>query len=115
MKYLCGLLFADDAAHSAKDPQQLMNRFSKACLNFTLTITLKNKNTGHGTGRVNLSPSITILEFVLEVVHDCICLGSTISDILSLKSEENSSYHSKADQDSMFQQEVNGKYQNPGI
>ena len=80
-----------------------------------LTTSLKNKNTGHGAERVNLSPSITILEFELEVVHDCIYLGSTISDILSLKSEENSSYHPKPDQDSMVQQEVNGKYQNPGL
>lgn len=102
-------------AHSAKDPQQLMNHFRKACQNLTLTTSLKNKNTGHGAERVNLSPSITILEFELEVVHDCIYLGSTISDILSLKSEENSSYHSKPDQDSMVQQEVNGKYQNPGL
>ena len=92
-----------------------MNHFSKACQNFTLTTSLKNKNTGHGAERVNLSPSGTIVEFELEVVHDCIYLGSTISDILSLKSEENSSYHSKSDQDSMVQQEVNGKYQNPGL
>lgn len=118
MKYLRDLLFANDAAitaHSAKDPQQVMNHFSKACQNFTLTTSLKNKNTGHGAERVNLSPSSTIVEFELEVVHDCIYLGSTISDILSLKSEENSSYHSKTDQDSMVQQEVNGKYQNPGL
>ena len=118
MKYLRDLLFADDAAitaHSAKDLQQLMNRFSKACQNFTLTTSLKNKNTGHGAERVNLSPSIKILEFELEVAHDCIYLGSTISEILSVKSEENSSYHSKPDQDSMVQQEVNGKYQNPDL
>ena len=116
MKYLRDLLFANDAAitaHSAKDPQQLMNHFSKACQNFTLTTSLKNNNTGHRAERVNLSPSITILEFELEVVHDWTVW--TISDILSLKSEENSSYHSKPDQDSMVQQEVNGKYQNPGL
>ena len=92
-----------------------MNHFSKACQNFTLTTSLKNKNTGHGAERVNLSLSGTIVEFELEVVHDCKYLGSTISDILSLKSEENNSYHSKTDQDSMVQQEVNGKYQNPGL
>ena len=40
MKYLRDLLFANDAAitaHSAKNPQQLMNHFSKSCQN------LKNK------------------------------------------------------------------------
>ena len=49
-------LFADDAAivaHSAEDLQQLMNRFSKACQDFGLTISLKKTQVmGHNMKNV---------------------------------------------------------------
>ena len=44
LKCLRDFLFADDAAvtvHSAEDPRQLMTRFSDACQDFGLTISLK--------------------------------------------------------------------------
>ena len=81
-------LFADDAtvvAHSAEDLQQLMNHFSKACQDFGLTISLK-KTQVMGQG-VDSPPSITISTQELEVVHDFVYFGSTISDTLSLDVE----------------------------
>ena len=81
-------LFADDeaiVAHSAKDLQQLMNHFSKACQDFGLTISLK-KTQVMGQGE-DSPPSITISTQELEVVHDFVYLGSTISDTLSLDVE----------------------------
>ena len=81
-------LFADNAAivaHSAEDLQQLMNRFSKDCQDFGLTISRK-KTQVMGQG-VDSPPSITISTQELEVVHDFVYLGSTISDTLSLDVE----------------------------
>ena len=78
-------LSADDAvvaAHSAEDLQQLMNRFRKACQDFGLTISLKKTQVMGQT--VDSPPSITISTQELEVVHDFVYLGSTISDSLSL-------------------------------
>ena len=61
LKCMRDFLFADDAAivaHSAEDLQQLMNRFSKACKDFGLTISLK-KTQVMGQG-MDSPPSITI-------------------------------------------------------
>ena len=84
------LLFADDAAviaHSAEELQQLITRFSEASRDFGLTISLKKtKVMGQD---VDLPPSISILEYELDVVHDFVYLCSTISDSLSLDSELN--------------------------
>ena len=78
-------LFTDVAAvvaHSAED-QQLMNRFSKACQDFGSTISLK-KTQVVGQG-VDSPTSVTILcRQELELVHDFVYLGSTISGTLSL-------------------------------
>ena len=64
--------------HSAEDLQQLMNRFSKGCQGFGLTISPKETQVmGQG---VDLPPSITISTQELEVVHEFVYLGSTISD-----------------------------------
>ena len=81
-------IFADVTAivaHSAEDLQQLMNRFSKACQDFGLTISLK-KTQVMGQG-VDSPPSITISMQELEVVHDFVYFGSTISDTPSLDVE----------------------------
>ena len=59
-----------------------MNRFSKACQDFGLTISLK-KTQIMGQG-VDSIPSITISTQESEVVHDFVYLGSTISDTLSM-------------------------------
>ena len=81
-------LFTDDAAvvaRSAKDLQQLINHFSKACQNFGLTISLKK--TQVMCQGVDSPPSITISIQELEDIHDFVYLGSTISDTLSLDVE----------------------------
>ena len=88
LKCMWDFLFADDAAvvaYSAEDLQQLMNRFSKVCQDFGLTISLK-KTQVMGQG-VDSPPSITISMQELEVLHDFMYLGSTISDTLSLDVE----------------------------
>ncbi|XP_060549441.1 uncharacterized protein LOC117675134 [Pantherophis guttatus] len=90
MKCLRDFLFADDdavTAHSAEDLQQLMDSFSKACQDFGLTISLK-KTQVMGQD-VDSPPCITISAQELEVVHDFVYLGSTISDTLSLDTELN--------------------------
>ncbi|XP_066482784.1 DBIRD complex subunit ZNF326 isoform X2 [Tiliqua scincoides] len=90
LKCLSDFLFADDAAvtaHSAKDLQQLMDRFSKACQDFGLTVSLKEAQVM--VQDVDSDPCITISEHELEVVHDFVHLGSTISDTLSLDNELN--------------------------
>ena len=85
LKCMWDFLFADDAAivaHSAEDLQQLLNHFSKACQDLGLTISLKKTQViGQGMD----SPlSIIISTQELEVVHDFLYLGSTISDTLTL-------------------------------
>ena len=88
LKCLRDFLFADDAAitaHSVDDLQQLMTRFSEACRDFGLTISLK-KTQVMGQD-VDSPPTISISDHELEVVHDFVYLGSTISDSLSLNLE----------------------------
>ena len=84
------MLFADDAAvtaHTEYDLQQLMNRFSHACRDFRLTISLKKTNV---LGQdVDTPPVITINNYQLEVVHEFTYLGSTIANNLSLDAELN--------------------------
>eukprot|EP00745_Piridium_sociabile_P043277 TRINITY_DN8831_c0_g1_i1.p1 TRINITY_DN8831_c0_g1~~TRINITY_DN8831_c0_g1_i1.p1 ORF type:complete len:1016 (+),score=240.62 TRINITY_DN8831_c0_g1_i1:1061-4108(+) len=90
LKCLRDFLFADDAAittHSAEELQQLMNRFSEACHDFGLTISLKKtKIMGQD---MESQPHIRISDHELDVVHDFEYLGSTITDSLSLDTELN--------------------------
>ena len=82
LKCMQDFLFANDAAlavHSAEDLQQFMNHFSRTCQDFGLTTSLK-KTQVMGQG-IHSPPSITISTQELEVVHDFVYLGSTISDI----------------------------------
>lgn len=90
LKCLRDFLFADDAAvtaHSAEDLQQLMSRFSVACQHFGLTISFK-KTQVMGQD-VDSPPAISINGHKLDVVHDFVYLGSTISDTLTLDIEIN--------------------------
>ena len=84
------VLFADDAAvtsHTEQQLQCLMDRFSQACKDFGLTISLKKTNV---LGQdVDISPLITIDNYELDVVHQFTYLGSTISDKPSLDAEIN--------------------------
>ncbi|XP_069194155.1 uncharacterized protein [Procambarus clarkii] len=85
-------LFADDAAvtaHSAEDLQRLRTHFNEACQVFGLTISLK-KTQVMGQG-VDFPLDISISDYKLEVVHDFVYLGSTISDSLSFDMELNKS------------------------
>ena len=56
-----------------------MDRFSQACIDLGLTISLKNTNV---LGQdVDISPVITIDNYELNVVHQFTFLSSTISDL----------------------------------
>ena len=62
-----------------------MDRFSSACSDFGLTISLRKTNVmGQG---VENPPSITISNYELEVIHQFTYLGSTITDNLCLDPE----------------------------
>ena len=84
------MLFADGAAvssHTEEDLQHLMDRFYLACPDFVLAIRLMKTNVM--AQDVDETPTISIDGYVLEVIHDCTYLGSTIADGLSLEAELN--------------------------
>lgn len=82
------LLFTDDASlttHKEEELQQLISQFSHAYKEFGLTISIRRMEV---MGQeVPSSPSITIINIVLEVADHFTYLGSTISSNLSLHSE----------------------------
>ena len=82
------MLFADDAAivtHSEEHLQTLMDRFSTACNDLGLTISVKKTNILHqGTEHES---SILLNDKRLDVVHRFTYLGSTVTDKLSLDTE----------------------------
>ena len=90
LRCLRDFLSADDAAvtaHSAEDLQPLMTRFSDACQDFGLTISLKKTQV---MGQDTNSPLvISINDRELNVIHDFVYLGSAIPDTLSLDAELN--------------------------
>ena len=79
---------ADDAAvttHTQEELQALMDRFSLACKDFGLTISLKKTNVlGQDTMEL---PAITIDDYELDVVEQFTYLGFTITDNLFLDTE----------------------------
>jgi hypothetical protein len=82
------LLFADDAAltsHTEIGLQLLVNKFSEACKEFGLTISLKKTNImRQGT---DCLPAISIEGNTLDVVEDFTYLGSSITSTLSMEKE----------------------------
>ena len=65
--------------------RQLLDCFSKACRHFGLTISLaKTQVIGQDIKEI---PSLIIHNYKLEVVHEFVYLGSTITDNLSIDSE----------------------------
>eukprot|EP00745_Piridium_sociabile_P017961 TRINITY_DN26814_c0_g1_i11.p1 TRINITY_DN26814_c0_g1~~TRINITY_DN26814_c0_g1_i11.p1 ORF type:complete len:515 (+),score=121.07 TRINITY_DN26814_c0_g1_i11:351-1895(+) len=83
------MLFADDAAlatHTESELQRLMDRFSKACEEFGLTVSLQKTNVMVQNAE---PPSVTINDHTLEVVSQFTYLGSIITDNLSLDAELN--------------------------
>jgi len=92
VKELCirDFLFGDDAAittHTQEELQRLLECFSDACKHFGLTISRK-KTQVIGQDTMEL-PSFHIDDYQLEVVHEFVYLGSTITDNLSLENEIN--------------------------
>ena len=73
--------------HTQRELQLLMDHFSQACKDFRLTISLKKTNV---LGQDIPAPLvITIDDYELEVIHQFMYLGSTITDKLSLDPEIN--------------------------
>jgi hypothetical protein len=86
------LLYADDAdfvAHTEEDMQTLMDRFSKACIAFGLTISLKKTKVMFtpAPGEPYNEPNIMVNGTKLGVVDSFVYLGSTISRDGSLDAE----------------------------
>ena len=84
------MLFADDAALTAKseeDLQRLISSFADACREFGLTISLKKTNIMAQDASV--TPCISINDHLLEVVEVFTYLGSKISNNLSLDADLN--------------------------
>ena len=84
------MLFADDAAVTAHDQstlQRQMDRLSRACELFSLTISIKKTEVlGQNT---ESPPQITLNETTLKAVDKFVYLGSTICNTLSLDAELN--------------------------
>ncbi|XP_068756498.1 uncharacterized protein [Montipora capricornis] len=76
------------ATHGEAELQSLMNRFSHACKQFGLNISLKKTNVMDQDTNDRLS--ISIDGHHLEVVESFTYLGSTMSNTLSLDAELNS-------------------------
>lgn len=82
-------------AHSQEHLQTLMNRFTQACQDFSLKISL-NKTKTMGQEMEN-PPSITIKNYTLEAVNTFTYLGSTITYLGStITNAELSSHIGKA-------------------
>ena len=71
--------------HTQQELQALMDRFSQACKDFGLTISLKKTNV-LGQDTMELA-AIAIDDYELDVVKQFIYLGSTITDNLCLDTE----------------------------
>ena len=73
--------------HTQEDLQRLLDCFSDACRHFGLTINLaKTQVMGQNIKEI---PSLFIHNYKLEVIHEFVYLGSTITDNLSIDSELN--------------------------
>jgi hypothetical protein len=88
LKYPRHDLSANDAVitpHSVEDLSTLMTRFSDACQDFGLAISLKN--TQVMSQNLDHPPKIRISNHQLEALDDLVYLCSTISSSLSLDTE----------------------------
>ena len=86
------LLFADDCAlcaDSETNMQNLVNKFSEACLNFGLTVSTKKTEVMHqpAPGKAYVEPSITVNGQKLKVVDKFTYLGSTLSQNQTIDDE----------------------------
>ena len=88
-------LFADDCALNAlteEDMQATMDKFSNACDNFGLTISITKTEVMHqpAPGLPYIEPSITVKGNKLKVVSKFTYLGSTLSTAVNIDDEVNS-------------------------
>ena len=92
MTLIRDLLFADDCdlvTHTERDLQLLMDCFSAACDEFSLTLNLKKTVVmlQPATGKPYIPPSIYVKGKKLEVVDTFVYLGSTLSRLNTLDEE----------------------------
>ena len=73
--------------HTQEHLQRLLDHFSDACRHFGLTISLAKTQVKGQDINETLSPFIH--SYKLEVVHEVVYLGSTITDNISINSELN--------------------------
>ena len=85
------LLYADDLAENAKSEEKMqgaVNRMSKACDNFQLTISTKNEVVHQPEpGKPYSEPTITVNGQKLQVVDKFTYLGSTLSRAVHIDNE----------------------------
>ena len=86
------LLYADDLAENAKSDKKMqgaVDRMSKACDNFQLTISTKNTEVVHlpAPGKPYSEPTITVNGQKLQVVDKFTYLGSTLSRAVHIDNE----------------------------
>ena len=86
------LLYADDLAENAKSEEKMqgaVDRMSKACDNFQLTISTKKTEVVHqpAPGKPYSEPTITVNEQKLQVVDKFTYLGSTLSRAVHIDDE----------------------------
>ena len=89
-KYVRDLLFGDDAAittRTQEDLQRRLDRFSDACKHFGLTISLAKTQVMRQD--IKEIPSLFIHNYKLEVIHEFVYMGSTITDNLFIDSHLN--------------------------
>ena len=104
------MLLADEVAlatHTDEGLRKVMDRFSHACRQFKLIISIKKTNV---VGQdVTAPPSVNIDNVTLDVVDQFIYLSSTITSNLSLDAEINvrCSCHVQAEQESVEQNKFN--------
>ena len=86
------LLYADDLAENAKSEEKMqgaVDRMSKACDNFQLTISTKKTEVVHqpAPGKPYSEPTITVNGQTLQVVDKFTYLGSTLSRAVHIDDE----------------------------
>ena len=86
------LLYADDLAENAKSEEKMqgaVDRMSKACDNFQLTISTKKTEVVHqpAHGKPHSEPTITVYGQKLQVVDKFTYLGSTLSRAVHIDDE----------------------------
>ena len=86
------LLYADDLAENAKSEEKMqgaVDRMSKACDNFQLTISTKKTEVVHqpAPGKPYSEPTITVNGQKLQVVDKFTYLGSTLSRAVHIDDE----------------------------